>query len=151
MTGFSENSTPKIPRSRNIAAFSENLTPKIPRSRNPRDFWRTQLQKSCSLRKTKGFLDESTPKIPRSQNIAEFSDNLTPKIPLSLRSKGIFGQLDSKNPAITKLPIITFTMNLSVFSYFLHSICSLQCWGLIKMFISKKFQIHFTCCRGAHD
>jgi hypothetical protein len=108
--------------------YSENSTPKIPRSP-----------------KTKGLLDESTPKTPRSQNIAEFSDNLTPKISLSLRSKGIFGQLDSKNPAITELPILTFTMNLSVFSYSLYLICCLRCWGLIKMIISKKFQIYFTC------
>jgi hypothetical protein len=60
IAGFSNDLTPKIPRSQIIAGFSDDLTPKIARSQM-----------------IAGFSDNDTPKIARSLKIAGFLDDLT--------------------------------------------------------------------------
>ena len=106
ISGFSENSAPKIPRSTTVG-FSENLTPKIPRSvfeylgifgelgsENPEVNVQWDFRRSW-LRKSRG----------QHSNITGFSDDLTPKIPQSKQHSGIFGQLGSENPAIHRYTV----------------------------------------------
>jgi hypothetical protein len=83
--GFSNDFTPKIPRSWFVTGFSNDFTPKIPRS------WLIH-------RRISDRLHSENPAV--SESLRDFSINFTPKIPRSTIHLGIFERLHSKDPAV---------------------------------------------------